>query len=155
MNHFAHSGVPRAEHLALNRLEAALLWLDAANPKMTGLDERVLEALLFVAHHIAEPIGVRELARVVHLSESRFAHLFKEQVGVSPQQFVERQRMARAKQLFESSSMPITAIAQAVGFKSQAYFSARFKMHTGRTPSEHRGAPPRRQKAASRSSNIG
>lgn len=143
MNRYAQSGVPRADHLAFNCLEAALLWLDAANPEARGLDERVLEALLFASRHIAEPIGVGELARAVHLSKSRLAHLFSEQVGVSPQQFVERQRLERAKQLLESSSMPITAIAQVVGFTSQAYFSTRFKMHTGRTPTEYRGRDER------------
>ena len=82
--------------------------------------------------------GVRDVADAVRLSPSRLSHLFTEQLGVSPARFIEHRRIERAQALLESSSLPVYAIAEATGFSSQFYFSARFKAVTGTSPSAWR-----------------
>jgi AraC family transcriptional regulator of arabinose operon len=64
--------------------------------------------------------------------------LFREQVGQTPQQWVERERMARAMQLLALSSRTIANIAAEVGYDNPFYFSLRFKQHTGRSPRDWR-----------------
>jgi AraC family transcriptional regulator, arabinose operon regulatory protein len=142
MDSYASSSLPRATEFAMNALERALLWLDAANPEPAALSEPVQEALLFISQHLDQPLSVRDIAEAAHLSVSRLAHLFKEQIGTSPARFVEQRRMDRAQALLESSSLPIGAVSAAVGFSSQFYFAARFKAHTGRSPSEWRRRTP-------------
>lgn len=138
MDRFAHSGVPRAADFASNALERGLLWLDAASPGMRQLDDRVREAVLFVAAQLDRPLGVRDIADAVHLSPSRLTRLFTEQLGTPPARFVEGRRLERAQALLESSSLSVGAVAEATGFSSQYYFAARFKVLTGVTPTDWR-----------------
>lgn len=138
MDSHARSALPRASEFALNALERALLWLDAASPKPYQLDESVQEAVLFISRHLDQRLTVRDIADAAHLSTSRLAHAFTQQIGISPARFVEQRRLERARVLLESSSLPIGAISEAIGFSSQFYFATRFKASTGTSPSDWR-----------------
>jgi len=138
MDGYAHSALPRGTDLAMNALERAVLWLDAANPQPQRLDDRIQEAILFVSRHLDRPLPVSAIADAVHLSPSRLSHLFRDQVGIPPARFVELRRIERAQALLASSSLPIAAIAQATGFSTQYYFAARFKALAGMTASDWR-----------------
>ncbi len=138
MDAAAHSASPRAAGFALNALERALLWLDAANPGPQQLDDRLHEAVFFIAHSLARPLSVRAIADAVQLSPSRLSHLFKAQIGIPPARFVELRRIERAQALLATSSLPIGAIAEATGFSSQFYFATRFKALAGMSPSDWR-----------------
>ena len=78
------------------------------------------------------------LADMAELSVSRLAHLFREQVGMTPQQFLEQQRLERARQLLELSGRSIGDIAGDVGFDNPFYFTLRFKKLTGLSPRDYR-----------------
>lgn len=134
----ASSGSPRAYDFAMNALERALLWLDAANPVPGRLDDRIRDAVHFMASHLDQPPSVSTIADAVQLSPSRLSHLFREQVGVSPARFVEHRRMERAQGLLESTSLPVAAIADIIGFSSQFYFANRFRALTGMSPTAWR-----------------
>ncbi len=134
----AVSGLPQAHRLALNALETALLWLDILNPERRRLDPRVVEALEYLSHNLHRRVSVAELARAVHLSPSRLAHLFRQETGMTPRGCAERQRLGRAMQLLEVTLLPVNEVARQAGFENQFYFAARFKKLTGRTPSEFR-----------------
>jgi AraC family transcriptional regulator, arabinose operon regulatory protein len=149
MHAYAHSTLPHGIDLALNALERAVLWLDAAGPGAQRLDDRVQEAVLFIARHLDCPLTVRAIADAVHLSPSRLAHLFTEQVGTAPARFVELRRIERALALLESTSLSIGAIAEATGYSSQYYFATRFKAVVGVTPSAWRRRARTGQRAPS------
>jgi len=138
MDESAQSVSPRAADFALNALERAMLWLDAANPGPQQLDDRIHDAVLFVARHLAGPLSVRAIADAVQLSPSRLTRLFTQHVGTSPARFVELRRIERAQALLAWSSLPIGAVADATGFSSQFYFATRFRAVTGTSPSEWR-----------------
>jgi len=138
MDASAHGASPRAAGFALNALERALLWLDAVNPGPQQLDERIHEAVLFIAHNLTRPLSVRAIADAVQLSPSRVSHLFKDQIGIPPARFVELRRIERAQALLATSSLPIGAIAEATGFSSQFYFATRFRALAGMSPSAWR-----------------
>jgi AraC family transcriptional regulator, arabinose operon regulatory protein len=134
------SGLPHAIPLARNALEAALLWWDLRHPTGRPLDPRVVEAIDYISRNAARRLPVDELAGAVHLSSSRFAHLFTQETGLTPRRFVERQRIERAKQLLEFTALPINKIATEVGFESQFYFATRFRRATGITPTAYRAS---------------
>lgn len=136
----AASGLPQAHRLALNALEAAFLWWDLHNPARRRLDPRVGEAVEYLSRNLHRRVPLDELARVAHLSSSRFADLFKRETGATPRAYAELQRLERAKQLLERTSLPVYEVARQTGFESQFYFATRFRKLTGRTPSELRGA---------------
>lgn len=129
----------RREPLALHALHGCLLWCDEQNPEPEQrLDDRVRVALEVLCRHLAEPMTMSDLAGRVGLSPSRLRHLFHQQVGIGPQQFLERQRMARAQQLLDRSSFNVAEISREVGFSNPFYFTLRFKRATGLSPTQYR-----------------
>ena len=92
----------------------------------------------FLCHHLDSRATLDDLAAMAGLSVSRLAHLFKAQVGQTPQQFQEQQRLERARQLLELSGRSIQDIAADVGFENPFYFTLRFKRLTGQSPRDYR-----------------
>lgn len=140
MHQLANGATRRREARAMNALEEVLLLCDASNPRseQARIDPRVQAAMDHLCHHLAEPFAAATLARVATLSPSRLAALFRQQTGSTPVQFLERQRMDRARQLLTLTSRPIQAIAREVGFDNPFYFTLRFKRHTGAAPRDFR-----------------
>lgn len=131
----------RRAAFALNALEAVLLWCDTRNPlsEVSKLDARVRAAMEFLTRHLAEPVTMEKVAGACGLSASRLAHLFRAQAGLTPQQYLEGQRMDRAQRLLELTSRPVGVIAAEVGYENPFYFTLRFKRATGLSPREWRG----------------
>lgn len=135
---YQDSVLPQGESLSLNALEAALLWCDTQNPAAARIDARLLQAIELIDRDLRAELDVTRLARAANLSVSRFAHLFRSQLGVTPQQFVERRRLDAAGRLLELTSRPVASVAAEVGFANPLYFSTRFRRHTGYTPTAYR-----------------
>ncbi len=129
--------------LAENALERALLLINERRAP-SPMDERIRKAVDLMLKRYAEPLSVSDMARESSLSASRFAHLFREQAGMTPVQFLDHRRMERARQLLLSTRMPIKEIAEQVGFANQFHFSTRFRRLTGQSPRNYRLRPQRR-----------
>ena len=136
----ATGALRRREIFAMNALEEVLLWCDTQNPRsqQSRLDGRVRDAMDYLCRNLREDIPLEALARRSHLSVSRLAHLFREQVGMTAGQFLELQRVNRARQLLELTPRTIREIASEVGFDSPFYFTQRFKRQTGFSPRDYR-----------------
>ena len=128
------------EAFAMNALEACLLWCDTQNPlsEFSRIDSRVRAAMEYMTRRLAESIMLDAVAHSCGLSVSRLAHLFRAQVGLTPQQFLEGQRLDRARQLLELTPRPVGAIAAEVGYENPFYFTLRFKRATGLSPRDYR-----------------
>lgn len=139
----ATSAHRRRGSLAMNALEEVFLWCDAANPRAvaTPVDDRIRAAMDFACARLADRLAVADIADAAGLSVSRLAHLFRAQVGCTPQQFLERQRLQRAAQLLTLSGHPVKRIAREVGFDNPFYFTLRFKRFTGCSPRQYRSRP--------------
>ena len=135
---YQHSVLPHGELFSMNALEAALLWCDTQNPSAAQIDDRLLRAIEYIDRDLRADLDVAVLARTANLSVSRFAHLFRAQLGVTPQRFVERRRLDAAARLLELTTRPISAIAAEVGFTNPLYFSTRFRHHTSQSPTTYR-----------------
>ena len=136
-----HMGAQRQrEMLAMNALEKALLLCDAVNPRseQAAMDSRVLRAMDHLCQNLSQPMTLGQLAQQCGLSVSRLAHLFRKQVGQTPRDFLEMQRMTRARQLLDLTQQPVTAIAAESGFPDLFHFSKRFKLHVGLSPRLYR-----------------
>src|ERR1700712_4524313 len=122
----SQGGLRPRELFAWNAIEAALLWCDTQNELRRPIDERVLRALNAVDRDPRRPWSMDNLARIANLSPSRFAHLFRDQMTMTPQQYVEQRRMTAAVQLLDLTNRTISSIASDVGYDNALYFSSRF-----------------------------
>jgi len=94
----------------------------------------------YVTAHLAEEISIEGLAALVELSSSHFAHVFKESTGMTPLQFVTRQRVTRAQQLIRETSRSLIDVGLEVGYTSPSHFAQVFRRVVGVTPTEFRGS---------------
>ena len=105
---------------------------DALDDRRLG---RVVDAIEATLSH---DWSVHELAREAGMSPFRFAHVFKQKMGVSPRCFVQRKRLAAAKRMLRQPSSSIAQIAARCGFESQSWFTTCFRRMFGVTPAAYR-----------------
>ena len=84
--------------------------------------------------------SIKELAKSVHLSESRFYVIYRQIFGISPKNDLIFARIERAKSLLEENIYTNAEIAALVGYTNEYHFIRQFKKHTGYTPNKYRKA---------------
>ena len=94
-----------------------------------------------LAPHLSDPgLTVGKVLRIVFMSRSNLHRRLKEQTGLSATAYIRRQRLHHAKKLLEEQpQLPVSEVAQKVGFGSQSYFAKQFKKLFGCCPKEVRG----------------
>ena len=98
--------------------------------------QRVNLAIDYIAGRLAEPLPLRDLARVAMLSPFHFHRVFQTLVGSTPADFVKRLRLEKALAILSHPRPPsLTAIGLACGFSSSSDFSRCFKRRFGVPPS--------------------
>ena len=78
------------------------------------------------------------LAALVNLSASRFRHLFKQETGTTPTQYLKEVRLRRAAKLLRNTFLTIKQIVKLVGLSSNAHFVHDFRKLFGITPTAYR-----------------
>ncbi|MFA7231322.1 MAG: AraC family transcriptional regulator [Victivallaceae bacterium] len=92
----------------------------------------------FIADNAHRQITLADMAKHLHLSPSRAAHLAVELTGSSFQALLLQERMARARNLLISTGQKQEEISSAIGFKNCYYFNRTFKKYFGETPGKYR-----------------
>jgi AraC-like DNA-binding protein len=132
------SGHHDALDLCAHAVEEVLLICRRARAAAARVDARVGLALDELASRLDRPLPLAELARRCGISTPHLLRLFRRHVGASPAAYHARLRLQRAEQLLRHSDLPVKAVARAVGFADQRYFSSWFRRLQGHTPSTHR-----------------
>lgn len=101
---------------------------------------RLRRCLDYLHDHLTGDVGLNELASAAGLSPVYFARQFKQAVGVSPHQYVIRQRVERAEALLARSDMPIAQVAIDCGFCDQEHLTRMLRKVSGTTPAAYRKA---------------
>jgi AraC-like DNA-binding protein len=116
-----------------------ILLLTAKDP-LDGvtLDARVAAALERLGSYLAADHTLDSLAREASLSASRFAHLFREQVGIPPMRMLLHLRLQEAALRLLHSDDAISLIAEEIGFTSSFDFSRQFRRQYGVSPRAYR-----------------
>ncbi len=92
----------------------------------------------FVAENLAETILVPDLAAAVGMSPNRFAHVYSQQTGLSPHQYVIGQRLERAILLLRQANQSLADVAANCGFASQQHLTLCMSRRLGISPSRYR-----------------
>jgi AraC family transcriptional regulator len=113
-------------------------WSRLARGGLAGWQQRI--AASYVEEHLAEPIPLAALARLVNLSPHHFCRAFKQSFGVPPRRYQSNRRVERAKTLLADPKRSVTEIALALGFRETSSFSTAFRHTTGTAPTAYRRA---------------
>lgn len=88
--------------------------------------------------HLREPLTVTAIARHASLTERTLIRHFHATTGTTPVKWLTAQRIGRARELLEASTLPVEEVGEAAGLGAPANFRRHFIQATGVTPSAYR-----------------
>jgi transcriptional regulator GlxA family with amidase domain len=95
-------------------------------------------ATRYLRQHSNERLAIAGACRTLVVSERTLARKFKTSLGMSPLSYLQSQRIARARQLLESSGLPLERIVEQCGYEDVSSFRKLFARQVGMTPREYR-----------------
>jgi AraC-like DNA-binding protein len=101
-------------------------------------NRRLLRARDAMDRAYAEPLNVRAVAAVAHISEAHFIRSFRAVFGETPHRYLQRRRVERSMFLLRDTDRSVTDICFDVGFTSRGTFSRTFREIVGESPSDYR-----------------
>jgi AraC-like DNA-binding protein len=102
------------------------------------LNRRLLRARDAMDRSYAEPLDVRAVAAVAHVSEAHFSRSFRAVFGETPHRYLQRRRVERSMFLLRETDRSVTDICLDVGFGSLGTFSRTFREIVGESPTTYR-----------------
>ena len=102
------------------------------------MNRRLLRARDAMDRAYAEPLNVRAVAAVAHISVAHFSRSFRAVFGETPHRYLQRRRVERSMFLLRDTDRSVTDICFDVGFTSRGTFSRTFREIMGESPSEYR-----------------
>lgn len=94
----------------------------------------VAMALAYIESHLSGPIAVPDLARAAGVSHNHLTRLFRAETGTTVVAYIRDRRMARARHLLTSSTLPIAAVAASVGIPDLQAFNKTCRQSLGTSP---------------------
>ncbi len=94
-------------------------------------DPRLIDIFTYIKKNLGGDLSNKVLASVANVSEDYVGQYFKMLTGITPQDYIEYQRMEAAVDLLRTTKKRIRDIGREVGYKDTAYFCRRFKMMFG------------------------
>jgi AraC-like DNA-binding protein len=135
---FEMAAARKASCLELLRLLLASATMRADTPRrLSGLG-RLSAAVAHLRENFAQELDADHLARLAHLSASRFYPVFKTVVGCTPGEFIHRLRLDAAVAMLAKDDRTIAEIGRDVGWNDPFHFSRTFKRFMGMSPKAYR-----------------
>lgn len=97
-----------------------------------------IKVKIYIDKNYNENISLKSIAEAVNANQYYLSHIFKEETGFSPMQYVTRRRIGEAQNLLINTQLSITEIAANVGYNNSNYFQNVFKKIVGYTPGSYR-----------------
>jgi len=102
------------------------------------MDRRIETVISKIENDISATWNTSTLASLVVLSPSRFRHLFKQETGTSPAQYLKELRLRKAEKMLRTTFLSVKQILKQVGIASNSHFVHDFRNKHGVTPTAYR-----------------
>ncbi|SEW43251.1 AraC family transcriptional regulator [Chitinophaga arvensicola] len=122
------------KELLIRILQSQHLQLIADERTTNSNNSRLHFVLHYINEHLTENISVDTLCRKAYLSRNVFFKWFKDQFGITPLQYINRERLKLAKQLLADRNNSVNQVSMQCGFNDTNYFIRLFKSSEGITP---------------------
>lgn len=127
-----------AAHVAANTICAGIApYCQNNSTQIKGFsreNDAIKTCVQYINSHYSEKITAQSLANLVHLHPNYLCGLFKEQIGASPVEYINMQRIYAANTLLKNTNLSLQQIADRTGFNSVSYFSRVFRQQQGISP---------------------
>ncbi|GAA0700361.1 helix-turn-helix domain-containing protein [Marinobacterium maritimum] len=98
--------------------------------------------ILAVQHHIhreyTQSLSIGQMAALANLTERTFIRRFHKATGMRPAEYLQQQRVHKAREQLENTATTVERIAWQVGYEDVSAFRRMFQKQTGLTPSQYR-----------------
>ncbi len=128
----------RNEFLASKIWELMSLISEFGNPKIPKNKTFAEQAKTCIQAKYMSGITISEIAKMLNLERSYFSTVFKNSVGISPQEYLNNFRLEKASELLICTDMSVTDIAFSTGYSGVVNFSRMFKRRFGMSPTNYR-----------------
>ncbi len=92
----------------------------------------------YIKKHLAESLTIDKLSALACMSKATFFRLFKREFGLTPVEFIIRERLGEAKRLLRHPLASVAEVCLRAGFNNLSYFQALFKKYEGVTPGAYK-----------------
>ncbi|MDD2431688.1 MAG: AraC family transcriptional regulator [Firmicutes bacterium] len=103
-----------------------------------NLQDVVQKAIKYIETYYSSNITIRNICDAIYISPPHLQKVFLKCVGITPYQYIMDCRHRRAKEMLETTRLPIEEIARQCGFVNNAHFSTTFKQKEGMSPLAYR-----------------
>jgi signal transduction histidine kinase/CheY-like chemotaxis protein len=134
---FQTKGILSKDEAAIT-LNRAIFGIDTLPQHTSALVKR---AVAYFHQNYRHALSRFEIAEAISVSEDYLSRVFRQEMNMSPWEYLNRYRILRAKELLRSTSDDVKNVALRVGFTNPAYFSRMFRKVTGTSPSAYRDHP--------------
>ncbi|MEC7265548.1 MAG: AraC family transcriptional regulator [Bacteroidota bacterium] len=107
------------------------------NASKLSSHNRLAYVIEYIGAHLHEPISVSDLSKKACMSESHFHKTFKEELGITPIDYINSQRIKLAIKLLKDPTRKIKEIYLECGFENRSYFNRLFKRKINVSPGEY------------------
>ena len=119
-------------------LEILSALADTLQAPRLGSAELAQAVMDHLCAHFTEDMPTRQLAQQFHFSADYLCRVFKQEYGRTPKEHIQQLRMELAMELLVTTGMPVTQIAEAVGYTDFSVFYKAFTGRVGKSPSAWR-----------------
>ena len=92
----------------------------------------------YIKTHLAENLTIDKLSALACMSKATFFRVFKREFGLTPVEFIIKERLGEAKRLLRHPLASVTEVCLRAGFNNLSYFQALFKKYEGVTPGAYK-----------------
>jgi len=137
--HKLFAGLPFPNEFEASKIiyELIIDILENANAQTATNDFKTLAAQ-YIMMHLNIKISLEELAGTFYMSKYSFCRKFKQELEMTPFEYINFKRIEAAKKLLTSECLTVAQIAQQLGYYDQSYFTKMFIRYAGLTPTQYR-----------------
>ena len=125
-------------HIWMQLFAVAQPALAAGRVQTDAADDKIKMLMGYIHEHFAEPLSVDELAQTAHISRRACFRLFRDNLHMTPVEYIRSYRLQKACWLLTKTRDPITQIGDSCGLGSGSYFGKIFRGKFGCSPLEYR-----------------
>lgn len=107
-------------------------------PGSAGAVNKINQAVIFIDENFTAKINLSLAARKACMSKFHFSRTFKKKIGINYQDYLNKRRVEKAKELLKIKGLSVRETAFSVGYRDITNFERIFKSVAGLTPSSYK-----------------
>ena len=104
-----------------------------------GNEKNAVErARIYLENHIDQPLSAADVAAALFMNADYLSRLFKNECGITLKEYILKIKMESARNLLQTTALPVSVIASKLGYDNFSYFSQAYRRVMGVSPTDER-----------------